>query len=777
MTGPYAHAADQYWARGWRGILPLPYQRKKDPPAGYTGGGGVDTSWPDVYTWLADSHYASGNIALRLPRDVLGIDVDDYGNKHGGQTLAKREAQWGPLPPTWRTTNRDDGISGIRLFRVPEGLAWPGEVGPSIETVHWGHRYAMAWPSLHPEGRVYRWITPDGLTSTTLPDPDELPELPEAWVMGLTGGVLASAAVRNTFTSEQAQAWLLARPGGGDPPCRRMAKAIEQARTGIARSSAHDSACAGTARIIRLAEGGHSGIFTALADLHEAFLAEVTDPARARRGEDRRTPRAAEKEWLDFVDSAVNLVSADPGMTTCDCAGQLTNWALAGPTSAGALALDTRPLDLPKAPPEQGGAPDTEHTSWWPVDLGPILTGGGGEAPPEVLTRMDGAALFYRSKVNGLLGESESGKTWVGLLGVVQVLKAGGTVVYLDFEDTPGGIVNRLREMGVTDAELSRLHYIGPDETLHELAHQDLTTTITTTRPDLIILDGFNAAMTLLGLDINDNGDATKFAQLVLRPLARSGAAVVYIDHLPKAKENRGKGGIGAQAKRAMTTGCALTVEVTAPFGRGMTGRLELTVDKDRAGHVRAVSGEGKHVGTVIFESDRMSGRVQIYIRPPDNATRTEKHQGRVGLTKEVICQWLASGPERTSVRACREVVSARIGARAVEIDEALEELVREGHVARTNDPKGVGFVHALIRPWSIAASLADKTPQTGGVCPTVSDRVQDTVQGGKAGGVSVPPLPSGGDALPATPGGNGTKASGGTPSGHVAGSEAGDDQ
>src|SRR6185312_10113039 len=112
-----------------------------------------------------------------------------YGAKHGGRTLAECEARWGALPPTSRSTSRDDGISGIRLFNVPPGLSWPGQLpGGDVELIHHGHRYVMVWPSRHPEGRVYRWIDPAGVTSVRIPRPEELPDLPLTWVEGLSRG-------------------------------------------------------------------------------------------------------------------------------------------------------------------------------------------------------------------------------------------------------------------------------------------------------------------------------------------------------------------------------------------------------------------------------------------------------------------------------------------------------------------------------------------------------------------------------------------------------------
>jgi hypothetical protein len=389
----------------------------------------------------------------------------------------------------------------------------------------------------------------------------------------------------------------------------------------------------------------------------------------------------------------VNLVTADPvDSPTCDCDGQITGLVVREATTG---------------PAEQAlPAPEAEHTTWWPVDLQAVLTGVGGQPLPVMLLRTDGSALLYRGKVNGLLGESESGKTWVALLATAQVLLGGGVVVYLDFEDAPAGIVERLRALGVPDEALARLHYIGPDETLHQAASEDLAATLAAAQPDLIVVDGFNAAMTLLGLEINDNGDATKFSQKLLSPLAATGATVLYVDHIPKAREGRGKGGIGAQAKRAMTTGCALLVEILEPFGRGMNGRIHLTVDKDRPGHVRALSAAAREVGTMVLESDRESGAVNARIVPPDTATPVQRATGQRVQLKEAISAWLATAPEKTSRRACLDAVPGDDHA----VGTALQEMVEDGFVRRVDLGLGRGFVHELIRPFTVAEYISGQS-------------------------------------------------------------------
>jgi hypothetical protein len=58
------------------GVLPLPPRAKKHPPGGYTGKDGVYPDDQKIEEWR--NRWVNGNIALRMPGDVLGIDVDDY---------------------------------------------------------------------------------------------------------------------------------------------------------------------------------------------------------------------------------------------------------------------------------------------------------------------------------------------------------------------------------------------------------------------------------------------------------------------------------------------------------------------------------------------------------------------------------------------------------------------------------------------------------------------------------------------------------------------------
>jgi sugar phosphate isomerase/epimerase len=348
-AGPYATAYDTYRHAGWHGVIPLPPRKKAWPPGGYTGETGAWPSAADCITW-ADGDEGAGNIALRLPHGVLGVDVDDYGDKHGAQTVAQVEARWGALPATWLTSSRD-GASGIRLFRVPEGLAFPGELGPSVELIQHRYRYAVVWPSIHPEGRTYRWVGPDG-NECDVPDPDQLPLLPESWVLGLTGGHEHEDTPRNDWGDTQVQRWIIDRPRAAEQPCDRMRRAVDGALLALhTGASAHDTILSGVIRVVRLADEGHGGAVAALGQLHNTFMATVTAPARTGH---TRTFGEAEAEWRRGLTGAVNKVTAAPtGVDTCDCDGRLTNAivAAAGPPLA---APASQPAGTPSSPADPG---------------------------------------------------------------------------------------------------------------------------------------------------------------------------------------------------------------------------------------------------------------------------------------------------------------------------------------------------------------------------------------------------------------------------------------
>lgn len=334
------------------------------------------------------------------------------------------------------------------------------------------------------------------------------------------------------------------------------------------------------------------------------------------------------------------------------------------------------------------------RTSWWPRDIGPIVRGEDDpEPPPTLLCRVDGVHLFYPGKLNGLIGESESGKTWVALLAVAQELAAGRRVTYIDCEDSASGIIGRIRMLGVTDAQLALLAYVGPDDAFGSQAARDLFEHLEQHRPSLIVLDGYNAAMTMMGLNLLDNMDIYKFALALLRPLKNTGAAVVFVDHVTKNKEQRGSYAIGGQAKRADVDGCALNVEVAVPFGKGMPGKLRLTVSKDRAGHVRGNSNGAKNAGTVLLDSSADGSSIAISIEAPEKREAGAPFRPTVLMQK--VSHFLATSSGPMSGNQIKKGVTGNDTA----LMQAAERLVEEGYATRGPGARGA-IEYSHVRPF-----------------------------------------------------------------------------
>jgi hypothetical protein len=295
-TRPFADGAAAWRSAGWLGTLPLPAGAKSEPPKGYTG---RDAGFPidsEVDQWAAEK--AHGNLAVRLPRGVVGLDVDDYGDKHGAQSLARLEEAYGPLPPTYTSTSRP-APSGIRLYRVPfdfEGHGVPrldGRKVEAIEVIQFKHRYLCAWPSIHPEGRPYVLVSPGGEVLAAPMRAEDLTELPAAWVAGLSVG-----QPKPKLTTARPAAPTTGDTGAAD---RALGKYIAELHSGSAR---HDAATEGAMALGRLASLGYPGADANIDALHNAFLAAVS-------GDGSRTTAGAEAEWKRIVDSAEDSLSRE----------------------------------------------------------------------------------------------------------------------------------------------------------------------------------------------------------------------------------------------------------------------------------------------------------------------------------------------------------------------------------------------------------------------------------------------------------------------------------
>lgn len=207
----FAVAAPALLNAGWM-AMPLPAGEKWPPPKGLTGrtepareAASSIEIWAAkaVTPYLNDDAYADANTGIRLPADMIVLDVDHYPQrgKRGDQALKEFQAtrELDDLPPTVVITPRGyKSKSGHRLYRIHPDAAeaindgsrsLPSQLCPDVDLLFHGYRYSVEGGSLHPSGSVYRVYDErgdrperslkEGLSQVA---PADIPMLPDDWL-------------------------------------------------------------------------------------------------------------------------------------------------------------------------------------------------------------------------------------------------------------------------------------------------------------------------------------------------------------------------------------------------------------------------------------------------------------------------------------------------------------------------------------------------------------------------------------------------------------------
>jgi hypothetical protein len=265
-------------------------------------------------------------------------------------------------------------------------------------------------------------------------------------------------------------------------------------------------------------------------------------------------------------------------------------------------SFDDSYADAPP-PEDRTGEGDQASNSWEPMDLGPYLRGEvEPPQPPSIGIRRatDLIQLIYARREHVIVGDTESGKTWLALACAAVELAGGNSVVYIHYEEPgPESTIERLRLLGISDAMLTPplFRFIAPNQA----AHQEWIKALLAPAPALVIHDGVNEAMSLHGHDIDKADGAATFRRRLIVPFLRAGAATIACDHLPMGADGARKNAYGSVHKGNAIDGARIALENREPFGRGLRGRSNVFVTKDRPGHLRAAGKPTKTPGKTFF--------------------------------------------------------------------------------------------------------------------------------------------------------------------------------
>lgn len=296
---------------------------------------------------------------------------------------------------------------------------------------------------------------------------------------------------------------------------------------------------------------------------------------------------------------------------------------------------------------DPGTACIVDLAKFWDDDFTPEL--------PSIGSVAGAGHLFYAGRLNEIHGEPAVGKTNIATAVSLDVIAGGGSVLYLDPEDTPGGMARKLRSFGMKGEDLERFTYAhNPDE-------QDISKLIEANKADpvtLVILDGLAEALAGAGLNEDNAGDTLHFFREHVRPFADAGSGVLICDHV--AKDNKGRWSRGSGAKLGRYDGAVYEVAIETPYDPKTAGAISFKVSKDRVG---GVGPKGSRPAQLMIEPTG-NGFTRTYFAKPEPRAAHNKLKGD-------IVEAIQNDPE-ISLTKLRKLGNS------MAVDEAISELKRD---------------------------------------------------------------------------------------------------
>lgn len=310
--------------------------------------------------------------------------------------------------------------------------------------------------------------------------------------------------------------------------------------------------------------------------------------------------------------------------------------------------------------------PTVGHT-WLPVDL--VAAAANPPEPPCI------GGLLYPGKRTLLSGETESLKTWLGLILAKAELDAGYPVGWVDLDAMGGGeILDRLRLLGVPDEQISaRFLFYEPEQRLADDALTDVIAEVTERNVRLFVIDAFNSMLSLHGLDPNSTPDVEAYWRGVAKPICDAGPAAVHLDHVVKNADSRGKYAYGSERK-ASGANVHIGFKPLESFARGRAGRTLLTTHKDRAGFLPRPT-----IGVLELVSD---DETVTYTLEPDRSRAGDGF--RPTFLMQRVSEYLATcdGP------VSRNDIENSVKGKRDAIRTAIDVLVEEGFARESEGPR-----------------------------------------------------------------------------------------
>lgn len=652
-------AALSYAAIGWR-VLPVRAGAKAPALADWVRFASTDQE--TIQHWFEVYDDAGVGICTGRESGIFVLDVDVGPGKHGDEGLRDLEVEHGPLPETLTCITGSGGYHYYFLYpeqqevsnsakRLPPGLDIRGQGG-----------FVVAPPTristLHDQ--EYAWdggLDPTALVSPVAPAPAWLLDLlaPPAEAVERTPRdpnlhyACAIDAYDARTTTETVVSMLVA---DGWTRMRSDGETVHLRRPGKDHGS-------GSATVGGVAPGV---LLSWTSDPGVPFEPEVPyDPhvvlAFTQFGGDRK----AADEWLSEQGWGVRSVDID-----AEVAAWVASWE------------DEEVADLLQSS-------TVELSSVWGLKYDP--------PKPTIVLRDDGEGLFYPGKVHAVVGEPETGKSWIAQWATAsQMMLRGGKTLYWDFESTLEQYLYRLQLYGLEQEHAIGSHYWGA----MSVKEPTITALVELIRRDsigVVVIDSVNRIMGAMGLNYESGPDYVKFTNMCVDPIRAEGVCVILIDHVVKSREQRGRYATGSEQKLGQVD-ASFHLETISPFAPGTTGVMGIRVAKDRSGGVRSATyGNGTLRRWGLFHlKEEPGGGKEVSIEPwidprraakDDKAFRKPYPSGLMKAISDVLVEFAVPMPD--------QAIHAWVEATQKDFSLALNLLVERNVVATDKD--GLYFV------------------------------------------------------------------------------------
>lgn len=353
----------------------------------------------------------------------------------------------------------------------------------------------------------------------------------------------------------------------------------------------------------------------------------------------------------------------------------------------------------------EGAAQQSAGTTIRKPDLAKLIAAGLVVEEPNFMTRSDGRALLYSGKLHMFQGDPSGGKTFLALWAAVEVLAAGGAVIYFDYEDNEVGIVARALALGADpEAIVERFAYLQVESRFGTAEQATVKATLDELIPDLVVIDGVAEALTRDGLNEDSAGDYVGWIERFPRWVVRqSGAAVVLLDHLKKDAEGKGRWARGTGAKLGSIDGAAYTIKTIRAFSREHAGAVRMTIAKDRPGGVGPI---GSIAGIVSFDPHARGEHIDVRLDPDgDRIAISDSWKPTIIMAR--LSEELAQAGKPLSARVLKSMIHAQ-SPRLV--TEAIARLTLEGYLVE--ERQGRTKILRLVKPYTGDDDKPPTTPQ-----------------------------------------------------------------